>query len=77
MNDRPATPKETLETAFAIARKKLRYVYVGNIMIRGTEDTRCAKCGASVVRRAGYEAEVLGPEGKCPGCGTQVKGVWR
>ena len=77
MNDRPPTPKETLERAFAIAREKLRYVYVGNIMIDGTEDTRCATCGVVVVRRAGYGAEVLGPEGKCPKCGTQVKGVWR
>jgi pyruvate formate lyase activating enzyme len=77
MNDRPPTPKETLERAFAIAREKLRYVYVGNIMIDGTEDTRCATCGGVVVRRAGYGAEVLGPEGKCPKCGTQVKGVWR
>jgi pyruvate formate lyase activating enzyme len=77
MNDRPPTPKETLERAFAIARKKLRYVYVGNIMIDGTEDTRCAKCGAVVVRRTGYEARLLGADGNCPKCGTQVKGVWR
>jgi len=76
MNDRPPTPKETLERAFTIAKKKLRYVYVGNISIDGTEDTRCAKCGEAVVRRTGYEAEVLAPGGKCPACGTQVKGVW-
>jgi pyruvate formate lyase activating enzyme len=76
MNDRSPTPKETLETAFTIARKKLHYVYVGNILIDGTEDTRCAKCGYTIVRRTGYKAEVLAPGGKCPACGTQVNGVW-
>ena len=76
LTDRPPTPEETLRTAYEIARKKLHYVYVGNIFIDGTEDTRCTKCGEVVVRRTGYEAEVLGPGGKCPECGTQVKGVW-
>jgi pyruvate formate lyase activating enzyme len=76
MVDRSPTSEETLRTAFDIARKKLHYVYVGNILIDGTEDTRCAKCGAVVVRRVGYDAEVLGKGGKCPSCGTQAKGVW-
>ncbi|HEY5133517.1 MAG TPA: AmmeMemoRadiSam system radical SAM enzyme [Candidatus Krumholzibacteriaceae bacterium] len=76
MVDRSPTSEETLRTAFGIARKKLHYVYVGNIMIDGTEDTHCAKCGAVVVRRVGYDAEVLGDRGKCPACGTQAKGVW-
>jgi pyruvate formate lyase activating enzyme len=77
MTDRPATSKESLETAYAIARKKLRYVYVGNIFIDGTEDTRCPKCGTAVVRRRGYEAEVIGTGGTCPSCGTRITGVWR
>ncbi len=77
MSELPATPRAALERAYEIGRKKLRYVYVGNIMIEGTEDTRCASCGAAVVKRAGYRAETLGSGGKCPKCGTQVKGVWQ
>jgi pyruvate formate lyase activating enzyme len=77
MTDRPATSVEALEIAYAIATKKLRYVYVGNIYIDGTEDTRCPKCGAAIVRRQGYDAQVLAPGGVCPSCGTKVKGVWK
>jgi pyruvate formate lyase activating enzyme len=77
MTDRPPTPQETLETAFEIAKRRLRYVYVGNIFIDGTEDTRCTKCNEVVVRRSGYEADIRGADGRCPKCGTPVKGVWR
>ncbi len=77
MTDRPATSQEALERAYAIATKKLKYVYIGNIFIDGTEDTRCPTCGATVVRRRGYEAEMLGAGGVCPSCGTRLTGVWR
>lgn len=76
MNDRPPTPRRTLEAAYEIARKKLEYVYIGNIFIEGTEDTYCTKCGETVVQRSGYSTRVLGTDGRCPQCSTQVKGVW-
>ena len=77
MTDRPPTPQETLKRAFDIAKPRLRYVYVGNIFIDGTEDTRCMKCNEVVVRRSGYEAHIRGEDGRCPKCGTRVKGVWK
>jgi pyruvate formate lyase activating enzyme len=77
MNDRPPTPQESLERAYAIAKKKLHHVYVGNISIPGTSDTRCTKCGEVVVRRSGYTSDIVGPGGACPACGTRIKGVWR
>ena len=76
MDDRDPTPPERLRRAYEIASKRLHYVYVGNIFIDGTEDTRCAKCGETVVRRAAYEARVAGAGGRCPKCGADVKGVW-
>jgi len=76
MTDSPPTPPATLERAFAIASERLRYVYVGNIFIDGTEDTRCHACGGTVVGRVGYNVTVLGAGGRCPRCGTQAKGVW-
>ena len=76
MDEREATPPERLRRAYDIASKRLRYVYVGNIFIDGTEDTRCPKCGAAIVRRSGFEARLLGSGGRCPTCGTQAKGVW-
>ena len=76
MGDRPPTPRETLEMACEIARKKLDYVYIGNIFIEGTEDTYCTECGEAVIRRSGYSTHIDGPGGICPRCDTQVKGVW-
>jgi pyruvate formate lyase activating enzyme len=65
----PPTPPDRLESAFAIASRRLRYVYVGNIGIPGTADTRCPHCGALVVRREGYRTDASGLSGsRCAGC---------
>jgi len=37
----PATPIERLARAVEIAREKLNYVYAGNVMIPGGDDTVC------------------------------------
>ncbi len=76
MSDRQPTDRKTLETAYRVAKQHLDYVYIGNIFIDGTEDTYCSNCGEIVIRRAGYRAEALGELGRCPACGTTVKGVW-
>ena len=77
MNDRPPTPQKTLAAAHAAAREFLDYVYVGNILIEGTEDTHCPACGETVIRRKGYSVESrAGPGGTCPACGAAIKGVW-
>jgi len=76
MNDVPPTPAETLEMAYSIAREKLKYVYVGNIFIEGTEDTRCPECGEVVISRVGYNVNIKGENGRCPACGAEIKGVW-
>jgi pyruvate formate lyase activating enzyme len=77
MTDRPPTPRETLDRAYRIAKEHLNHVYVGNIFIEGTEDTRCPECGAVVVERTGYSARVAGSDGACPSCGARIAGVWR
>lgn len=66
----PPTPPATLARAAALARGQLDFVYVGNVHVPGTSDTRCPGCGATVIERAGYRARSrLGPDGACPGCG--------
>lgn len=66
----PPTPPATLARAAALARAKLDFVYVGNVHVPGTSDTRCPGCGATVIERAGYRARSrLGPNGVCPDCG--------
>jgi len=71
--DYPATPIKTLERAFEIARKKLKYVYVGNTFIEGTSDTHCPDCGNILINRSGYFTRVVGIDsGHCVKCKSPV-----
>lgn len=67
--DLPPTPLETLAEAADLARRRLRYVYLGNVPELGGSDTRCPECGAVVIRRRGYriQSELAGR--RCPTCG--------
>jgi len=71
--NRPPTPIETLKKAYDIAREKLKYVYVGNAFIKGTENTYCPECGNTLIERYGYSVNIAGiKEGKCSRCGRKV-----
>ncbi len=71
--DLPPTPLETLQKAFLLAKRKLKYVYVGNAYIPNTSNTHCANCNALLIRRDGYYTSVVGIEdGNCKNCGTAV-----
>ncbi len=71
--DAPATPPRTLLRAAEIARRRLDFVYLGNVNLAGESDTRCPGCGTVVVRRGGFSARVaLGPGATCPGCGRRL-----
>lgn len=70
--DRPATPPETLAWIASEARKRLAYVYVGN-MAGFDADTRCPGCGATLVRRHGFHADPVGLDGqRCRACGIDA-----
>jgi len=69
----PPTPPETLLRAREMARKKLHYVYVGNLRGGEGEDTYCCNCGEPVVERRGFAVSrirVVG--GHCELCGGSV-----
>ena len=69
----PATPPQTLLRAARIARRRLAYVYVGNVMLEGESDTYCPDCGARVIERTGYRTRNrLTPEAACPSCGRRL-----
>ena len=57
MNHVP-TPSALLERAWAIARERLDYVYVGNIATRDKENTLCPGCGELLISRSGYSVNV-------------------
>jgi pyruvate formate lyase activating enzyme len=79
MQDIPATPKQTLIRAHRIAHEEgLSFVYIGNRLDVGGQDTLCPHCGHLLIQRFGYE--ILGwgldPKGHCEECGLEIPGVF-
>lgn len=78
MKGLPPTPVATLVRAREIARAEgLRHVYIGNREAPGGEDTVCASCGRTLIRRNRFQVtENRLRNGACPDCGKTVPGVW-
>jgi pyruvate formate lyase activating enzyme len=81
MDDRGPTPVETLLRAAEIgAAQGLRFVYAGNLpgAVKSWENTCCPGCRALLVERLGYRIvkNRIGADGRCPGCGRVIPGVW-
>ncbi len=76
MTDVSPTPISTLRRAQEIGREAgLHYVYLGNV---GEEaNTFCHVCGQLLICRSPYRMidNHVGPESRCPSCGTAVAGV--
>jgi len=71
MTDTAATPSETLDMAYGIAKKAgLHYVYVGNVPGDPRESTHCPKCGTKVIERIGFSAGKVNK--KCPKCRSRI-----
>ncbi|HEX75617.1 MAG TPA: AmmeMemoRadiSam system radical SAM enzyme [Dehalococcoidia bacterium] len=70
----PPTPIASLEKAYDIGKRAgLRFVYLGNIPGHDGENTVCYSCGKVVIRRFGYDAQVVGIGGsKCKFCGAEL-----
>jgi pyruvate formate lyase activating enzyme len=70
----PPTSTEKLAEAAAIARKKLDYVYLGNVATRPEDrDTFCPKCRNRLVERSNYAGRVVGiTDGRCANCGRRA-----
>ncbi|MBM3321950.1 AmmeMemoRadiSam system radical SAM enzyme [candidate division WOR-3 bacterium] len=65
------TPAETLARAAAIGRRRLRYVYLGNVATSPVDrDTLCPSCGNRLVDRSEYRGHMTGvTDGRCGRCG--------
>jgi pyruvate formate lyase activating enzyme len=77
LTDLDPTPVSTVERAVAIGRAAgLSHVYSGN-MGDGDEDTRCAGCGETLIRRRGFSARPATAltDGGCARCGRTLAGV--
>jgi pyruvate formate lyase activating enzyme len=78
LTDLPATPLETLDAAYDIARSNgLEFVYVGNIPGHRRESTYCPECGTELIHRSGLEVAILElDKGACRKCGQAIPGIW-
>jgi len=74
MQDLPPTPIATLEHAAEIGEKAgLKFVYTGNVPGHSRENTVCYSCGKTVIKRLGYQTELVGLDGsKCGFCGATL-----
>ena len=71
----PATPVETLERHYEVAREAgLRYVYIGNVPGHPAESTYCPGCGKVLVKRHGYYILKydLDRKNRCNSCGYKT-----
>ncbi len=72
-----ATRPESVVRLAAVARRRLRHVYSGNLAFERNDDP-CPACGAVFVRRAGYSVDAsglsrgTGGEARCAACGERV-----
>ena len=74
ITDIPPTPVSTLEHAADIGHKAgLKFIYAGNVPGHSSENTVCYNCGRLVVKRFGYQAEIVGLQGsRCRFCGAEL-----
>lgn len=79
MRNKPRTPLETLERAYAIGKEEgLYFIYIGNVPGNEKENTYCPKCGHLLIKRYGFTVleNRLKDSGACERCGFVVPGVW-
>jgi pyruvate formate lyase activating enzyme len=76
LTDLDPTPAATIRRAVEIGRAAgLRHVYSGNVA-GGDDDTLCAGCGETLIRRHGFGAVRAGlVDGRCERCGHSLAGV--
>lgn len=76
MQDRPATPHETLLAAYEVARAEgLKHVYTGNVNDVAHQSTYCPHCSALVIERNWYELGRYNLKGNaCGSCGGIIAG---
>lgn len=69
MMDVQWTPVETVLHCRDIGMSEgLEYVYVGNTLTDGADDTYCPECGTTVIKRLGYLVDISCMDGDRCGC---------
>jgi pyruvate formate lyase activating enzyme len=71
------TPVDTLMELYALASRKLHYVYLGNLASSRSQQTRCAACGELLIDRSGYHTAIrnITEDAKCNKCGSPIQNL--
>jgi pyruvate formate lyase activating enzyme len=79
LTDIAPTPIETLERAREIALEEgIRFSTIGNVPGHEYNSTFCPECDLRLIHRIHFEVMYNKIEdGKCPGCGEQIPGLWQ
>ncbi|MCS7227719.1 MAG: AmmeMemoRadiSam system radical SAM enzyme [Endomicrobia bacterium] len=69
----PSTEINKLEIFYTLAKEKLHYVYLGNVLEEKYNSTYCVKCKNVLIKRIGYNIIKLGLQhnGICKFCGCK------
>lgn len=68
------TEENSLITYYKLAKEKLNYVYLGNIMDEKYNSTYCPNCNKKIISRRGYITEIIGlNKNKCSYCNSEIK----
>lgn len=71
--DLPPTTPQVMKQSRDIAKKYLRYVYLGNIELPGSSDTICPHCSNLLIKRSGYRIKLIGLDGSyCNNCNNHI-----
>jgi pyruvate formate lyase activating enzyme len=69
---RPTTAG-ALESAFAMCKRHLLFVYLGNVFTDKGQNTLCPDCGQEWIKRSGYATQIRGMRGGvCVHCGRKA-----
>jgi len=82
----PPTDIFVMKEAVEIAKEEgMRFIYLGNFPFAEYCNTHCTCCGSTLVKRGGYNAEVINivpsaesfsKEGVCGNCKEIIPGIW-
>jgi pyruvate formate lyase activating enzyme len=72
-----ATPVSTLLDFYGIAKQKLHFVYLGNVVSHEGQNTSCPNCNTPLISRSGYRTRIenLTGDGQCMNCNTQIQNL--
>jgi pyruvate formate lyase activating enzyme len=74
----PATPVETLEAAYNVAKDVgLNYVYIGNVWNHKANNTYCHNCNNLIIQRSGFYPSVKSlKDNRCTNCQAFIPGIF-